>query len=445
GPRATRVESFQLGPWKTRSVVVSEGATAQSGWLRLTHDGAAGTVAAVGMYRSDKLLAYIPVVPPAETKSGPKFEILHMPAGRDRSGVERAMVVLFNSNDEAQEVTVTVVSSSNGAEIGSRKVSLSPREVSAIDLRSLLGARLAAGTRVRISGTNEHLMVDGAGASQSGELLDMSVHPFTSAHKSGTYPIPDLAKYDVRTTIVNLSNQPAEIIAQYFWDQGEYAVPMFEVPPNGTAVIDPKQLAVAGMRDAARRTLDVNGTHMALKWSVRSGSHELLGRTEASPIGSDDGFGFNCGGCCPQWPWGTVNPSEVEVGIGEFPPFEALSFWDTCTGTIGPWYANVISGSVPWPFSWDYLNLATSDGADSDIGEESEEEKVGDSCQLGTRRFWNWGRGKACDKVNNPNGYSSTVQCSQQTSTCATCNGCCTALYNARVCKGADPNGIALS
>ena len=445
GTRAARVESFRLGAWASRTVIVSEGQGSKNGWLRLVHDGAPGSVAAVGLYRKDALLAYIPVVPAAELKNGPKFEILHMPEGRDGAGPSRAVVTLFNSGETAQEVTVSVVSSSDGTEIGSRKVALAPRQVSPVDLRPLLGARTGIGTRIRISGTSEYLMVDGSAASRSGELLDMSVHSFASAHKSGTYPIPDLAQYDVRTTIVNLSDEPSQIIAQYFWDDGVYAVPIFSVPPNGTAVLDPKVLAASGRRDAAKRLMDANGQHMALKWSVRSGSHELLGRTEASPVGSADGFGFNCGGCCPQFPVGEIVPGEVELGPGDFPSFETVSWWQTCTGTIGPWYSNVIGDSVPSPFSWDYFNLAVSNGADDDIGAGVEEEKLGDSCFVSTRRFWNWGRGKACDKVHNPNGYSASQQCTQQTSNCTACVACCLALYNAKVCKGGDPNGLPLS
>lgn len=458
GTHAARVESFELAPQGSRTFDATAGEGLQRGWLRLTHDGPAGSIVAAGAYRNTHLLAYIPVVPATDTQRGPKFEILRMPADRaGRTGTYTA-ITLFNAADEPQSATVDAVRAANGVRVSSTSVRLAPREVTTLDLRALTaggasmvelpdgprrqqGIRVADGLRLRITGTHPGLMVDGIAKARSGEMLDMSVHAFTSAHKSGTYPIPDLSTHDVRTTIVNLSDEPSKIVAQYFWDGGTYAVPMFEVPPLGTVTLEPKKLAAAGTLDEAGRALDARGANLALKWLVRSGSHELLGRTESIVAGQSDGFGFNCGGCCYVDPYAAFNPfDEMEVGLGESPSWEPWVYFQTCSGTVGPYPPMGIAAyDVPWPFSWNFSTLTTSDGGDENIWWESDEEGVQlVGCTIVTRRIGRWGRGKACDKVHNPSGYNPAVQCASQTTSCGACYTCCANLYSLAICKGAN-------
>jgi hypothetical protein len=225
GADVTRVETGNLGSFQTRLFEVSNDQTARSGWVRLTHSGPSRALIGAGVVMGMHRLAYLPLVAPEATQRGPGFETLSIP--HVSGNPSRTRLTLFNSSDVPNRVTLEAVAEASGALVAVDQIVLAGWEVKAVDLDRVFPPRLPAGTRVRLRASTSSLMVDGAVVAPSGEVLDVSVHATSSAHKSGTYPIPDLDRYAVSTRIVNIGAEPSEIIAQYFWDGGSYTVPSF--------------------------------------------------------------------------------------------------------------------------------------------------------------------------------------------------------------------------
>jgi len=435
GARNTRIVTGTLAPLETQVQVVSDGETTHRGWLRLTHSGPAGAVIGAGILSGDERLVYLPLVTRDSTQKGPGFEILRVPEAAATPA--RTQLTLFNSSDADEIVEIEALSQTTGAVSGRDQVKLGAWEVLAYDATKLVQTSPMTGVRLRVRGSSAALMVDGVVVTPAGDVLDLSTHAASSAHKSGTYPIPDLDRYSVRTTIINVGTGDSEIAAQYFWDGGTYSVPLFRIAAGATAVLDPAQIAEDARLDTLHRTLDPGGKHMSLKWGVRSGSKQLIGRTEARLRTRTDGFGFNCGGCCWSIPGAAIVPNEIEFGLGESPSFVSVVYYDTCSGRLGPWSVGGTS-YVPSPFSWNFSNISTSDGADDDIGFETNEEQTSFLCIVTSEPVGASGRAKTCDKIYNFNGYDKDRPCVEQTTTCGSCLLCCNSLFNAAVCKGAD-------
>ena len=436
GIRVSHLESAVVGPLQTRIHAVSDGETTRTGWLKLTHAGPAGALIGGGLVAAAERIAYLPVFTIEAMNRGPRFEVLRIPAPTGRNA--RTRLTLFNPSADPHAVTLEGVTEAAGTVAATHPLTLEPWEVASVDVGRLFGP-VANLSRVRIRGGRASLMVDGVVIAETGESLDLSIHAALSAHKSGTYPIPDLDRYTVRTTLLNLGKEESEITAQYFWDGGTYAVPLFRVPPGSSVVLDPLVLALDAKPDILKRTLDGAGKHLALKWSVQSGSRELIGRTEARLRGAEDGFGFNCGGCCFSIPRGAIEPAEVDFAAGESPAFESVVYYDTCSGTVGPYGTGGTWTSVPAPFSWNFMTISATDGAEADIEFSGTANQVDYGCLETREGVGASGRAKTCDKTLNPLGYKTNKPCVEQTTTCGTCRICCHALYNTAICKGASP------
>jgi hypothetical protein len=443
GKRIVVEQTMTLGPLQSRAHLLSGFGAGRPGWLQLSHDGPSGALLGAGVISAGERLAYLPLATPGGLAAGPYFEVLRVPGDQLGGRVDRGAstdpaltsLTLFNTGDVAQRVTIDRLAQSTGAPQGTRTLILGAKEVATFDIQKLFGRRAARNVRLRVRGTSPSLLVDGAVVTARGEVLALSVHPSSTAHQSGTYPIPDLDRFAVRTTLVNLGDEESEILAQYFWDGGTYSVPPQKVPAGGTLVLEPAKLATQGEADFMHRRLDPSGKNLMLKWIVRRGSRQLLGRTEAQRLGDVDGFGFNCGACCWQTPHNRILPFEVELGLGEYPPFEAITWYSTCSGEIGPWTASPFSSNVPAPFSWDFSNLSVSAGAEATIQFQTRDLRISLGCVSTFVSPVALGKGKACDKVHNPNGYDKNRTCETQTSNCTTCKSCCTAIHDARVCK----------
>lgn len=381
-----------------------------------------------------------------DLQKGPRFEAIRIPWSYDSSDIVKAVnLFLFNTGDDSEMVLVQLVDQRSGALVSSTAVSLEGRQITSVDLSKTMGVQLTRNQRIRIEGSSPNLQVRGSVVTQKDEVMDITLHSALNAHKSGTYPIPDLSQHEVITSIINLGNAPSTIAAQYFWDGGTFAVPIISIPPQGYAEINPQALLNAATQDMLHRKLDRNAKHLLLKWMVWSGSQDLIGRTIVRPLVGNDEYGFNCGSCCWQIPEADMQPSgEVEVGMYESVALTSVIYWDTCSGMLGPWYVQPNSMSVPWPFSWDSQTLTTADGSEDFIGFEKFANGSDYLCRPRSFDIWGWIKGKACDKVYNPRGYDDSKQCTVQTNTCDQCNSCCEALYNTKLCKKQRPD-LALS
>ena len=97
------------------------------------------------------------------------------------------------------------------------------------------------------------------------------------------------------------------------------------------------------------------------RWSARGGSHRLLARTEVGPT-EGGRFGFNCTGCCLEFPYGAIEPGNPTVPVGQLLSVNACEYRDACAGgVLGPFAATSPSLTSPSPFSWDGFTLSASD------------------------------------------------------------------------------------
>ena len=96
------------------------------------------------------------------------------------------------------------------------------------------------------------------------------------------------------------------------------------------------------------------------RWSARGGSHKLLARTEVEPT-QGGRFGFNCAGCCLEFPYGAIDPGSATFLAGSSASFVAGEYRNTCSGgLLGPFSASSPTLTVPSPFSWNGFTVRAS-------------------------------------------------------------------------------------
>ena len=121
-------------------------------------------------------------------------------------------------------------------------------------------------------------------------------------------------------------------------------------------------LTVANQLDLLGRVLEPEYQNAVLRWSSRAGSLALIARTEAEIVGGGH-FGFQGTGCCFEAPYGALLPAAPVLRVGESIGFQASEFRVNCTGTMGPFDAEVPSLDSESNFDWTGSILsATSPG-----------------------------------------------------------------------------------
>ncbi len=260
----------------------------------------------------------------------------------------------------------------------------------------------------------------------------------------GTYPLPDLHDFKTVTTLVNLAPDEARVAFQVYWQGGTYSVEPLLIPAGASKTVDLEKLAETAAPDLLGRTLDPLRPEGVVKWRAMSGDAQLIGRTEVQERQRDDGFGFDCFGCCAETASGSIIPSEVAFTPGQSPAFDACVTIQDCTGVMGPYHAYVTATTVPSPFNWDTFNITSSTAADSGISFSGSEVVTTVTCHQKDQGIFGFGKAKMCQKTFNPKGYDPAKTCTSQTGTCTDCKTCCSNLYNEKLCKGKNPD-LALS
>jgi hypothetical protein len=449
GPAGTRSHVFRLGPGQSLQIDgVGDRRFSPRGWLRLDHDGNPGDLLAVGTLGSRPPVAAIPFVPAETIRAYDRHESMPIAATPgDRGAISpnaRPWVTLFNAGAERQQATVEALSAETGVLLGQAALDLEPGEVRSIPLAQAVPAPAVSPQpmRVRVRSDAPPLLVRGFTALPGGAVADLAFFPFTTAHFNGTYPLPDPARYETTTTVVNLGDEDSRIVAQAYWNGGTYALPPLTVPARGILRIDLEDLAETAPPDVLGRELDQEHPAGVLKWMVQNGSNALIGRTEARPKGGSDRFGFNCFGCCWELPRAAILPSTVEFTPGQSRSFEACVTYDTCSGTMGPFPANLISTSVAAPFVWNGSTITSSQAADGDAGFEAEELETRPNCLEIMLRIFGFGKAKMCQKTFNPNSYTTTKLCRDQTGNCMECEQCCQDIAAELRCKGKEESYV---
>ena len=348
--------------WEPRGAGISS----THGVVTFVHEGAPGSLAVAGLVQGRGVVASLPIVTPEMRALLPKYDAVRVPFfSAVRAGLGEAVVTMVNTADRAQSVAVQVFAARDGGGLlGAGTLEVTSGEVRSVDLGSLLNHQEVLspdGAHVAIRGELPGLLVSGLARSHlTGETTELSFFPREKVHPSGSYPVPDPKRFDVSTTLVNLGTEESRIVGQVSWDGGTYSIGPVVIPGGGSHTVDFRRLAALGDKDIAERLLPSSFSGGFFHWTVQSGGTELIARTEVSPQGGRDAFGFNCFGCCFEMSRGAVLPSSTTFAAGASSPFEGVEFIDTCSGTMGPYTPYGPTLSYEAPFSWNGTTVSAS-------------------------------------------------------------------------------------
>jgi hypothetical protein len=138
--------------------------------------------------------------------------------------------------------------------------------------------------------------------------------------------------------------------------------------------------------------------------------------------------GFNCFGCCTEFPTGEVIPVSIAFDIGQVPLFQAAEIDHTCQGDIGPNPVDSPSLSYTTPLSWDGVHVSTSDLTYQTLSFTARDVRVSVTCQEVGTTISGSGPGEVdqCQHDNNP-GHDPGKGCNQSpnSGSCSDCYSCC--------------------
>ena len=183
----------------------------------------------------------------------------------------------------------------------------------------------------------------------------------SQAHHNGTYPLLNVSRGAVSTTWLNLGAATAKVVAQLDWEGGgSYALPEITIAAGASHRLEFSELIRQAKPDLLDRELDSSYQKGFFRWSARGGSRKLLARTEVGPA-EGGRFGFNCYGCCLEFPFGAIEPGSVTFPVGSTAAFVAGEYRNTCAGgLLGPYDASSPTLTVPSPFTWNGFTLRAS-------------------------------------------------------------------------------------
>jgi hypothetical protein len=418
------------------------------GSLELRHDGAPGAVLGVAIGRGPSLVQAVELFDPEASPSSSRYESLPLPQvdGNEAAGGSRtetkAWVTLFDDTDVSQRVAIEILDGSNGSLLGDASVHLRAGSVRTIPLTGLIdrSRRTDGPLRLRVRAETAPLRVRGGVVLADGSISDLAFFAYEDAHGRGTYPLPNLERYETVTTLVNLGDEDALIGVQVHWRRGTYALGPLTVPARGVYRIDLEKMSESAAPDVLGRELDRRRPDGVLKWTVMKGSNRLIGRTEARRRNGEDRFGFNCFGCCWENAFASIEPGLVEFTPGESRSFQSCLTYNDCSGTMGPYPVTPETTTVPSPFSWDSSTITAFSAADAGIefGVQFQETSV--TCTVFLKWLFGRGRAELCQETFNPRGYkpqgTEEQTCAMQTESCFECRACCENIFQMLLCQG---------
>lgn len=442
----SRVLTGTLEPGQSHRL--EPGATA--GFLRIEHDGERGDLRVAGLLEGRHQLSLIPVVRREDWEGTRIHETIRVTWDPAVEG--SALLTLFNVSDLELEATVQAFDVATGTRLLGWNERIAPGRLVTVSPGSRLAAKFGKVTgrdvRLRVAASGPGLIVTGKSRQGDGTIDDMSLLQPEDAHASGSYPMLPLESHEVFLTLLNLGDEPSDVVAQFYWEGGTYAYGPIRVDAKSSYRLAVDDVVQHGRRDMLGQTLNRDHRHGFLKWSARGGSKALLGRTEARPRGGRDTFGFNCTACCGEVPSGVVVPSSVEFFVGQTPAFQTAVEIDTCNGTMGPFPTSASSFSTPSPFTWNGLAIGASSAAQETTSFFGTEEGTlpGTLCEYRLMPISGLGSPSSCitllKKTHHPTAFWSNSQaCTLQVggepsnTRCSRCQACCGAQKSYRLCR----------
>lgn len=400
----------------------------RSGRVTVRQSGLPNEVSLAGfLLEGELVVGRLPTAEPSEFAENKLLLGLPFP---DISGLRGEIAILdTRTGGSAQQVQLRLQKKGDGAYDEEKTFFTTPGEVETVDLTSLLPhptLQTLATATVSVSADDGGIMGAGWVRGPAGKLIDTDLYAGSKPHGAGTYPVPSLMTHEVDTVFLNLGDEPAEIYGYFVSGRGEYALEPFEVPAQGSFTLDFRKVAEDGPADRLGRTFPKGFDWGFFQWFSRHGALELLARTVVRASAGDDEVGFNCFGCCEEFPSGAIIPSSVGFDVGQSPSFEAMEYVDTCAGTTGPYHAYPDTMYYSSPLSWDAWHISTSAFTNQTVTFQGSGEYMWVTCSTRTRNFWGSGTAISdkCLKDHHP-GFDPTKSCAQQTGSCGGCYDCC--------------------
>jgi hypothetical protein len=359
GPGATY--RVRLGGGQTAVVEPKSRGRWAASSLRIHHDGQPGQVAALGILEGRRALFSLPLTPQTATSYGdPRAAVYHsLTIPETSTGATVLALFNFASNGDPDRVRIALLAAT-GDVLAEIQRELQAGEIWSTDLGELIHEHSGRGPRIEVSTERRELLSAVVGFDDRGQAIDVPLIPRTKVHATGTYPLPDLRGHVAATTLLNVGDEPAEILGHLEWNGGAYSLKPFTILPGGTHRLDFNALASAGEADLLGRSFSGHHDKAFFQWLAKDASAALLARTEIRRKDGRDVVGFNCFGCCEEFPYGAVLPGGVVFDIGQTPSFEAVIYMSTCSGTVGPYSASPDFLSYGPPLSWDGSTISAS-------------------------------------------------------------------------------------
>ena len=283
---------------------------------------------------------------------------------------QRTWLTLSNLVVRSQTATLSAFDPVSGRRLARITQTVGAETVNTVSLVTLLGSRspiLPKEVRITVDhqGSPRSLLVSGASLSSAGQVRSLPFFQDSQAHHNGTYPLLNGNRGAVSTTWLNLGEAPAKVVAQLDWEGGgTYALPEITIAAGASHRLDFAELIQKAKPDLLERKIDPSYQRGFFRWSARGGSRKLLARTEVGPAAGGQ-FGFNCAGCCLEFPYGAIEPGSATFPVGSSASFVAGEYRNTCSGgLLGPYSATSPVLTVPSPFSWNGFTVrAASPGS----------------------------------------------------------------------------------
>jgi 3D (Asp-Asp-Asp) domain-containing protein len=366
-----------------------------AGFATWRHDGG-GSLVARPVVRSHNTLSTLPSWTPGGGEmsfEAPNVRLFSERVAHDSYGRDLTLLVL-NQATETREVLVELVTL-DGTTVYSEEFLLQPRALSDFDTAELLRAAQTKGVeflRLRVTADGPGILPHGLVSDQGSNPVELAFFSNLDAHASGGYPIPDTSRYDVATTIVNVGGETSHVVGQVAWADGEWTVGPFVIEPRMAHRLAFDDLLNKKEADLLGRVPESTLTGAVFQWTVQAGGRQLIARTEARPRFSNDRFGFNCFGCCPELTWGELIPGSLTFPAGSSGTMEACQFISSCSFTVGPLRAIGPTLTYTAPLSWNGITASSQSPTDQVVRFTEQVQVQGLQCEPRNRTISDFGQ-----------------------------------------------------
>lgn len=305
-----------------------------TGWMRIDHRGAPGTVRATGflLSPSDPRPDHIRFYDPATAAQSHLFA-----TGVNVEG-ERGTLAIKNTSGRPVTARLLLTHPESGdplasvpaislAHDASARVDLAPYLRGLADLRSIA-------LKVESSGEAGSIIGDLQMIGSDGLLRDVPLRDSGTIRASaGAYPWRIDGDHQTRVAVTNAGTRAAVFNARLTYEGGAYIVGSQTLAPGATAIFDIRRLRDAGEPDAFGHRLPERVESGQFHWSTRDPdpSARFLGRAEITSVAEHTSSSYSCGVCCPDsYVTGYASVSQLTLNAGDSDEVEITELLEDC-------------------------------------------------------------------------------------------------------------------